>query len=207
MILKADKKNKDEDKDKDKDKDKDGGLSEKLLRSRTILLSRPVDDKLVESIATQLFIMQNESATDPIYVYINSPGGSADSGFALFDLLTFIEPTVVTICSGICASAAVMIYLGGDAGLRVSLPNSRFLLHQPSTQAQGTASDLQITAQEILKLRQRYNEIVARETGKSAKKVTEDSARDFWMDPVEANNYGLVNHIVKSRADLQKLLG
>ena len=95
-----------------------------------------------------------------------------------------------------------MIFLGGDRGLRFSLPNSRFLLHQPSTTAQGSASDLEITAQEILKLRHRYNEIVSRETGVNEKKVTEDSARDFWLSPEEAKTYGLINDIVSSHKDL-----
>ena len=187
--------------DKDKEEEREP-LAERLLKSRTILLSRPVDDKLVESVAAQLFLMQEDSDKNPVYVYINSPGGSVDSGFAIYDLLTFISPPVVTVCNGICASAAVLIFLGGRRGCRLSLPHSRFLLHQPSTSAQGSASDLEITANEILKLRSRYNQIVAAEAGKTVAQVTEDASRDFWMDPEAAQAYGLVNRVARHREDV-----
>jgi len=171
-------------------------LLQRLIKSRTILLSKAVDDKMVESVAGQLFIMQEDDEKSPIFVYINSPGGAADSGFAIFDLLKFVSPKIITICNGICASAAIMIFLGGAKGFRFSLPNSRFLLHQPSTSAQGSASDLQITANEIIKMRQRYNEIVAKETGKTPQTVTTDSSRDFWLSADEAMKYGLVNKVI-----------
>ncbi len=178
-------------------------LGERLLESRIILISKGVDDKLVESVSAQIFLMQQADTTLPIKVLINSPGGSADSGFAIFDLLRFVTAPVITIVNGICASAAVMIYLGGDRGSRLSLPNSRFLLHQPSTAAQGTASDLKITAQEIIKLRERYNAIVGEECGKTIKQVTEDASRDFWMSPEEAKSDGLVNKVISSMNELQ----
>jgi ATP-dependent Clp protease protease subunit len=180
---------------------KPSSLQERLLKSRTILLSKGVDEKMVESTALQLMVMQDESL-EPISIYINSPGGSADCGFAIFDLIRFCPAPVRTICSGICASAAILIFLAGDRGKRYSLPNSRFLLHQPSTQAQGTASDLQITAQEILKLRRRYNEIVSEETGRTVEAITEDCSRDFWMTSEEAQNYGLVSKIIRHYKDL-----
>jgi ATP-dependent Clp protease protease subunit len=178
-------------------------LAERLIKSRSILLSKGVDEKMVESVSQQLFLMEADSTEEPITVYVNSPGGSADCGFAIYDLLRFVESPIKTVCSGICASAAILIFLAGDKGQRYSLPNSRFLLHQPSTRAQGTASDLQITAQEIVKLRERYNEIVSEEVnGKSVEQVTQDSMRDFWLTAKEAEEYGLVSKVVERKADI-----
>jgi len=188
-------------KKEEKKEEKEVPFPEKLIKSRTILLSKPVDDKMMESVTAQLMMMEADN-TDPITVYINSPGGAADVGFAIYDLFNFVESPIVTVCSGICASAAILIFLGGEKGHRYSLQNSRFLIHQPSTQAQGTASDLQITAQEIIKLRGRYNEIVGDEVGCSPKKVTEDSVRDFWLSPQEAKKYGLVSKVIKSKSEL-----
>ena len=185
---------------KKEEEEKSIPYSERLLKSRSILLSKPVDDKMVESVQAQLFIMDAES-NDPITVYVNSPGGSADCGFAIFDLLRYVESPVITVCSGICASAAILIFLASEKGKRYSLPNSRFLLHQPSTQAQGTASDLQITAQEIVKLRERYNEIVSEEVKQSVEKITGDSARDFWLTAQEAEAYGLVSKVIEHKKD------
>lgn len=184
------------DKDGKQEEEKGVPYSERLIKSRSILLSKGVDDKMVEAVQAQLFIMEAESH-DPITVYVNSPGGSADCGFAIYDLLRYVESPVITVCSGICASAAILIFLASEKGKRYSLPNSRFLLHQPSTQAQGTASDLQITAQEIVKLRERYNEIVSEEVVKqSVEKITADSARDFWLTAKEAEEYGLVSKVI-----------
>ena len=177
-------------------------FAERLLKCRTILCTSTVDDEMVESMAKQLFILQQEDSDAPIRVFLNSPGGSADSGFAIYDLLRFTKPKILTVCSGICASAAIMIFLGADEGCRLSFPNSRFLLHQPSTTAQGSASDLQITAKEIIKIRERYNRIVGEHTGRSFESVTDDSARDFWLSPKEALKYGLVNRIISSSDEL-----
>jgi ATP-dependent Clp protease protease subunit len=193
--------------DCEKEEEKEEGkevtpLAERLIKSRSILLSKGVDEKMVESVSTQLLLMEADSTTDPITVYVNSPGGSADCGFAIYDLLRFVEAPIVTVCSGICASAAILIYLAGDRGKRFSLPNSRFLLHQPSTRAQGTASDLQITAEEIVKLRERYNLIVSEEVSKPVDQVTADSMRDFWLTAEEAMTYGLVNKVITNKAEL-----
>ena len=148
--------------------------------------------------------MNGSSEVDPIYVYINSPGGCADSGFAIYDMLKFFKAPVVTICSGLCASAAVMIFLGADEGKNYSLANSRFLLHQPSTGIRGSASDIEITAEEITKTRVRYNEVVSDITGKTVDQVTEDADRDFWMSPAEAKKYGLVSKVIKSISEIKK---
>ena len=148
--------------------------------------------------------MEQEDAEKPIDVYINSPGGGADSGFAIYDMFRFIKPPVRTIVSGICASAAVIIFLGGKPGSRFSLPNSRFMLHEPRylSTAYGQASDLAIVAKELLRMKDRYNRIVAEATGKPLDKITDDSKRDFWLDSQEALEYGLVNKIIARNSDI-----
>ena len=180
-----------------------GGLQNEILNSRTIVVSEEVSPELAQKIFSQVVILNQRSETDPIYVYINSPGGCADSGFAIYDVLRFFPAPVVTVCSGLCASAAVIIYLAADKGQNYSLPNSRFLLHQPSTGVRGSASDIQITADEIIKTRVRYNEIVAEITGKTVDEVTADADRDFWMSPKEAADYGLVTKVISNKSEIK----
>ena len=180
----------------------DDQLLKLMLKTRTILVSAPVSDKLYQKVVQQLTLLEGQDADAPIYVYVNSPGGSADSGFAIYDAMRFVTCPIVTICNGICASAAVIIFLGGDKGKRVTLPNSRFLLHQPSTMGQGTASDLDITAREIIKIREKYNAIVAEATGKTVQQVTQDADRDFWLSATEAVTYGLTDKVIASKKEL-----
>ncbi|MGE3854494.1 MAG: ClpP family protease [Planctomycetota bacterium] len=182
----------------------DDQLLKLMLKTRTILVSSPVSDKLYQKVVQQLTLLEAQDANAPIHVYVNSPGGSADSGFAIYDAMRFVTCPIVTICNGICASAAVIIFLGGDKDKRVSLPNSRFLLHQPSTAGQGTASDLSITAREIIKIREKYNGIVAEATGKSIDKVTKDSDRDFWLSATEAVEYGLASKVITEKKELPR---
>lgn len=177
-------------------------LVRRLLKARTILISEVVTDRLARRVQAQAFIMNEEDSNKPITVYINSPGGSADSGFAIYDTLRFVKPPVRTIVTGLCASAAVVIYLAAPKDRRFATPNSRFLLHQPSTRVMGTASDIAISAEEIVKLRERYNQIVAAETGKTVQQVTKDADRDFWLSPEDAKTYGLVGRIVRSMGEL-----
>ena len=180
-----------------------GGLIKRLLKARTIIISEVVTDKLARNVTTQALLLQDDEPEKPVTVYINSPGGSADSGFAIFDLLRFIKPPVRTVVTGLCASAAVMIYLAPKRERRFALPNSRFLLHQPSTSVFGAASDIAITAEEIVKLKQRYNEIVAEETGKKIEQISSDADRDFWLSPAQAKEYGLVGKVITSFGDLK----
>ncbi len=186
----------------DNDDKEEAGLLKRMLKSRSILVSEVVTDKLARKVQSQLILMQDDDPKAPISVYINSPGGSADSGFAIFDALRFFKPPVRTIVTGLCASAAVLIQLSAPRERRFSLPNARFLLHQPSTLVQGSASDIEINAEEIVKLRERYNQIVAAETGKKAEQVTKDADRDFWLSPEEAQTYGLVGKIVTSYSEI-----
>lgn len=186
------------DSDKKDDKADNKGLQNEILDSRTIIVSEEVSPELAKKVFQQLVILNRRSEKDPVYVYINSPGGCADSGFAIYDMLRYFKSPVITICSGLCASAAVMIYLGADKGKNYSLENSRFLLHQPSTGIRGSASDIEITADEINKIRERYDGVVSEITGKSKKQVAADADRDFWMSAQEAKKYGLVSKIITS---------
>ena len=189
--------------DDEKEKDGgDGGLLKQLLKTRSIQVYEPISDKIARKVHSQLLLMQHLDEKAPITVYVNSPGGAADSGFAIFDALRFFKPPIRTVVNGLCASAAVMVYLAAPKERRYSLPNSRFLLHQPSTFVQGSASDIEISAEEIVKLRVRYNQVVAAETGKTVDQVTRDADRDFWLSPDEAKQYGLVGKVVKNIGEL-----
>lgn len=185
-----------------RDRKRPGRLDHLLLESRAVIISREVSDRLAERVITQLLVLETRDEKAPITVYVNSPGGSADSGFAIYDVMRYVKPPVRTICSGLCASAAVMIYLGAPKGSRFSLPNSRFLIHQPSTVAMGAASDIEITAQEILAIKKRYNEIVAQETGRTEADVARDADRDFWLSAEKAHDYGLVDRVITKRTEL-----
>jgi ATP-dependent Clp protease protease subunit len=173
-----------------------------LFEARTLLISGPVDDKMLRDATVRCLAMEQKDPKKPITVFINSPGGSADAGFAIYDLLRFVRPPVTTVVNGLCASAGILIHLAADKKRRFCLPESRFMIHQPSTMGRGTASDLDITAKEILKLRDRYNKIIAEACGKAANDVLEAARRDFWLDAGQALEYGLVNKVLKSRDEL-----
>ena len=198
-----------EDDDEERERKRDEALAgtpaylDKLLfASRTILISGPVDDKMLRDATVRCFAMEQKDRKKPIRVMINSPGGSADAGFAIYDLLRFLEPPVITCVNGLCASAGILIHLATDKKRRFCMPESRFMIHQPSTMGRGTASDLDITAKEILKLRDRYNKIIAEQCGKTAESVLEAARRDFWLDAGQALEYGLVAKVVRKRDEL-----
>jgi len=195
----------DDDDDDDDDEVKAGkagpaalAVGKKLLESRRILVAKPVDRELMAAITAQLLVMDDADPKRPITVYVNCPGGDADSGFGIYDCMKMTRAPITTVCMGLAASAAIIIFLGGDKGRRLATPNSRFLIHQPSTFAQGQASDLEITATQIMKTRDRYNGIIEAETGKPAKDIVEDASRDFWLDADEAVAYGLADKLVSS---------
>lgn len=180
---------------------KDEGLMAKLLESRTVMVAGQVDDELAEKVITRLLILDAINH-EPIKVYVSSPGGHVDSGYAIYDIMKFIQSPVITIGAGWVASIAVPIFFGGGPGKRFSLPNTRFLLHQPSGGAGGQASDIRIEAQEILKIRKRINAMIATETGQPVEKVAQDSDRNFWMSAEEALEYGIVNKIVAKMEEI-----
>lgn len=179
-------------------------IDRELLETRTIIISQGIDSELAKSIYSRLILLEKESKQEPITLIINSQGGSADSGFGIYDMLRFVEPSIITITAGLCASAAIIVFLAGDKDKRFSLPNSRFLIHQPSTSAVGPASDLEITANQILKIRDQFNFIIANETGQDVKRITEDANRDFWLTAPEAVEYRLVSKIIQGREELGK---
>lgn len=196
----------DHDDGKEGDKKKGArGMSDKLLEARTLILAEEVSDAMYRKVATMLTLLERKDGKAPITAFINSPGGSADSGFAIYDLFRFSPCPIVTVANGVVASAAVTIFLGGAQGKRLSMPNARFLLHQPSTATRGQASDIDITAREIAKIRRRYNEIVAECTGRNLDIVEKDSDRDFWLSAREALDYKLCNRIVSRRSELEEL--
>ena len=173
-----------------------------LLKQRVIMIARQVDRRLMERASSALLLLDGRSRERPITVFVNSPGGDADSGFAIYDVMRFVRAPVRTICAGLAASAAVPIFLGGRKGMRFSLPNSRFLLHQPSMQMMGAASDVEITANEVERVRARYNRIVEEETGRPSAKVKADCDRDFWLAAQEAVDYHLVDRVIQSAAEI-----
>jgi ATP-dependent Clp protease protease subunit len=177
-------------------------IEDRLLESRTILVGEEVSDALYRKIASTLLVLEQKDPNGLITVLVNSPGGSADSGFAMYDLLRFTSCPVRTIANGLVASAAVLVFLAAPPGSRLSLPSSRFLLHQPSTVTRGQSTDIDIAARQIIELRRRYNVIVAEATGKSLEVVEHDSERDFWLGAQAAREYGLVNGIVTRRTEL-----
>jgi ATP-dependent Clp protease protease subunit len=174
-----------------------------LIKSRTLVIAKQVDRKLMEKVTTALMALENLDSEALITIVVNSPGGDADSGFAIHDILHFSRPPIRAICAGLAASAAVPIFLGADKGQRFILPNSRFLLHQPSMQMMGQATDLEITATEITRIRVRYNQIVAEETGREAAQVEKDCDRDFWLNAEETVDYGLADKVISSRAEIE----
>lgn len=184
--------------------DKGEGLriQEKMLEARTILIVDEVSDEMYRKVASSLILLERLDPAAPITVFVNSPGGSADSGFAIYDLLRFTPCPVRTVANGVVASAAVLIYLGAPKGQRYCLPNARFMLHQPSTMIRGRSVEIDIAAREIIKLRRRYNEIVAETTGHTLDEVDRDCDRDFWLSATEAKDYRMVDHVVLNRAEL-----
>ena len=172
----------------------------RLLKERIIFLVGPVEDYMANVIVAQLLFLESENPEKDIFLYINSPGGSVSAGMAIYDTMNFIKPDVSTLCTGMAASMGAFLLAAGAKGKRIALPNSRVMIHQPSGGAQGQATDIEITAKEILKLRQRLNEILAQQTGQPIEKVAADSERDKWMDAMEAKDYGMVDQVITHRS-------
>ena len=193
--------NRNEDREAEEGPRRDEALVSRMLETRTILLAGQVDEKLAEKVMAQLLVL-NGISHDPIRLVITTPGGHVDSGYAIHDLIRFIESPVITVGAGWVASIGVPILLAAEEDQRYSLPNTRFLLHQPSGGAGGQAADIRIAAEEILKLRSRLNHLIAQETGQSVEKVEQDSDRNFWMDAEQALEYGLVSRLIRSAEEI-----
>lgn len=177
-------------------------IMQKLLESRNLILGQEINDEVTQRMITQLLLLEAMDATKDIRLFINSPGGSADGGFAIFDAIRFIKPPVKTIAVGLVASAATIVLIAAKKEHRFAFSHCRLLIHQPSTQLHGSAADIDITAQEILKLRDKANQLIAAETGQTVQKVATDTNRDYWMGPDEGKKYGLIHKIVRTRDEL-----
>ncbi len=188
-----------------KEEHKDGGQNpfmEKMLKTRTILLSGEINKELAERVVRQLLLLE-DAGDEPVKVFIDSPGGDADAGYAIFDIMRFIKPDVYTIGMGLVASAGALILLAAPAELRIGLPNSHYLIHQPLSGMRGVATDIEIHAREIERMRGRINKLIADETGQPIDKVEKDTDRDFWMNADEAVEYGLLSRVISRRAELE----
>ena len=172
----------------------------RLLKERIIFLFFFFYYYMDNVIVAQLLFLESENPEKDIFLYINSPGGSVSAGMAIYDTMNFIKPDVSTLCTGMAASMGAFLLAAGAKGKRIALPNSRVMIHQPSGGAQGQATDIEITAKEILKIRQRLNEILAQQTGQPIEKVAADSERDKWMDAMEAKDYGMVDQVITHRS-------
>ena len=176
----------------------------RLLKDNVIFAVGPLEDHMANLIIAQMLFLESENPSKDVSLYINSPGGSITSGLSIYDTMQFIKPDVSTICVGQAASMGAILLAGGTKGKRYSLPNSRIMIHQPISGFQGQASDIDIQAKEILKLRQRLNEILSTHTGKSEQQIASDTDRDNFMKASEALEYGLIDTVLSNRSQLGK---
>ena len=171
----------------------------RLLKERIVFLCGPLDDIVANLIVAQLLWLESENPDKDVHLYINSPGGSVTAGLSVYDTMQFIRCDIATMCVGQAASMGAFLLAAGAHGKRVALPNSRMMLHQPSGGSQGVAADIEIQAREIVLIRTRLNEILAKHTSQAIEKIAEDTDRDYWMNPEEALDYGLVDTVQHAR--------
>ncbi len=173
----------------------------RLLKDRIIMLGTAIDDDVANIIIAQMLFLESEDPERDIYLYINSPGGYVTAGLAIYDTMQYIKPDVCTICVGQAASMAAVLLAGGAKGKRFALPNARILIHQPLGGAQGQASDIAIQAKEILRLKEKLNNILVKHTGQPIEKIQEDTDRDFYMDAESAKKYGIIDDVIEKRGN------
>ncbi|MBC5630555.1 ATP-dependent Clp protease proteolytic subunit [Clostridium sp. NSJ-6] len=178
-------------------------VMEKLFKSRTIIISGEINQALAEKVVTQLLILE-EMGDEPIKIFINSQGGHVEAGDTIHDMIKFVKPKVIMIGTGWVASAGITIYLAADKENRYSLPNTRYMIHQPLGGFNGQATDIEIEAEEILRVRKRINTIISEATGQSLDKVERDTDRNYWLSANDAINYGIVNKIITESSELDK---
>ncbi|MEH7463724.1 ATP-dependent Clp endopeptidase proteolytic subunit ClpP [Bacillus thuringiensis] len=168
----------------------------RLLKDRIIMIGQEINDQVASSVVAQLLFLTAEDAEKDISIYINSPGGSTSAGFAILDTMNYIKPDVQTICIGLAASFGALLLLSGAEGKRFALPNSEIMIHQPLGGTQGQATEIEISARRILKLKEHINQIIADKTGQPVEKVAKDTERDYFMSAEEAKTYGIVDGII-----------
>jgi ATP-dependent Clp protease protease subunit len=171
----------------------------RLLKDRIIMLQGEINDHVASIIVAQMLFLEAENPEKDIYLYINSPGGVVTSGFAIYDTMNYIKPDVVTICMGQAASMGAFLLSSGAKGKRFALPHARIMIHQPLGGAQGQATDIEIHAKEILRIKKELNKILAQNTGQSVRKIEKDTERDFFMSAEEAQKYGIIDKVLKKR--------
>lgn len=175
--------------------------SDRLLKTRSLLISGEINKDLADRFVKDLLVLENES-DEPVKVFINSPGGDVDAGYAIYDMIRFVSCPVTIIGMGLVASAASLILLAVDREHRVGLPNSSYLIHQPLSQMKGNATDIEIHAMQLEKIKSRINGVISVATGRSLEEVTRDTDRDYWLDAQEAVDYGLISRIIENRKEI-----
>jgi ATP-dependent Clp protease protease subunit len=171
----------------------------RMLKERVVFLVGPVEDHMANLVVAQLLFLESENPDKDIHLYINSPGGAVNAGLAIYDTMQFIKPDVSTVCIGQAASMGAVLLAGGAKGKRFALPHARMMVHQPLGGFQGQATDIEIHAREILRVRERLNEILVKHTGRTLDQIKDDTDRDFFMDGTEARNYGLIDTVIEKR--------
>jgi ATP-dependent Clp protease protease subunit len=177
----------------------------RLLKDRIIFLGTAMNDEVANLIIAQLLFLESEDPDKDINFYVNSPGGLVTAGLAVYDTMQYIKPDIATVCIGQAASMGAVLLAAGTHGKRYSLPNSRILIHQPMGGFQGQASDIEIQAKEILRMKERLNQILMKHTGKELEDIQKDTDRDFFMSGEEAKKYGIIDHVIANRDDLDHL--
>jgi ATP-dependent Clp protease protease subunit len=177
----------------------------RLLKDRIIFLGTPINDEVANLLIAQLLFLESEDPDKDINFYINSPGGSVTAGLAIYDTMQYIKPDIATVCIGQAASMGALLLAAGTAKKRYSLPNSRIMIHQPMGGVQGQASDIEIQAREILRMRETLNKILKEHTGKDLTQIQKDTDRDYFMSGIEARDYGIVDHVIRNREDLDTI--
>jgi ATP-dependent Clp protease protease subunit len=177
----------------------------RLLKDRIIFLGSAMNDEIANLLIAQLLFLESEDPDKDINFYINSPGGMVTAGLAVYDTMQYIKPDIATVCIGQAASMGALLLTAGRQGKRYSLPNSRILIHQPMGGFQGQASDIEIQAKEILRMKDSLNQILVRHTGKTLEAIQRDTDRDYFMSAEEARNYGIIDHVIANRQDLDRL--
>lgn len=179
----------------------------RLLKDRIVFLVGPVEDMVANLVVAQLLFLESENPDKDIHLYINSPGGSVTAGMSIYDTMQFVRCDVSTMCIGQAASMGSFLLAAGAAGKRYALPNSRMMIHQPSGGSSGVAADIEIQAKEILLMRENLNQVLATHTGQSVERIAQDTDRDFWMSPAQAQEYGLIDQVKQPRKPLATAVG
>jgi len=179
----------------------------RLLKDRIIFLGTAINDEVANLLIAQLLFLESEDPGREINFYINSPGGSVTSGLAVYDTMQYIKPDIASVCIGQAASMGALLLAAGTAGKRYSLPNARIMIHQPMGGVQGQASDIALQAKEILRLKETLNDILAKHTGKPLDRIQKDTDRDFFMSGDESKKYGIIDHVIQDRDDLDLIEG